>query len=276
VSFVGAGTCTINANQAGNANYNAAPQAQQSFGVGLMNVTTTADELNANGNCSLREAIRAANTDTAVDACPAGKGADVIFLPAGTYSLTIAGAGGSFYVSNTELSKIGGIVDYATIMTYDIHGTWDSYTDLNAPLYAPSETSPQYKWSVDQSVKAWESAGFPANKIVAGVPFYGYVYNNVSGGGTGLYKTFSGGGSVSYDKILSTYLTDSTYIKYLHSDALVPWLFNGSTFVSYDDETSVANKGKYIVQNNLAGAGIWELSQNKGGQLLTALTTNLK
>ena len=31
VSFIGAGTCVIDANQAGNANYNAAPQAQQSF-----------------------------------------------------------------------------------------------------------------------------------------------------------------------------------------------------------------------------------------------------
>jgi hypothetical protein len=35
VSFVGAGTCTIDANQAGNATYLAAPQAQQSFAVGL-------------------------------------------------------------------------------------------------------------------------------------------------------------------------------------------------------------------------------------------------
>jgi hypothetical protein len=35
VSFVGAGTCTINANQAGNANYFAAPQVQQSFTVAL-------------------------------------------------------------------------------------------------------------------------------------------------------------------------------------------------------------------------------------------------
>jgi hypothetical protein len=33
VSFIGAGTCVIDANQAGNANYNAAPQAQQSFPV---------------------------------------------------------------------------------------------------------------------------------------------------------------------------------------------------------------------------------------------------
>lgn len=33
VSFIGAGTCLINANQAGDANYNAAPQVQQSFAV---------------------------------------------------------------------------------------------------------------------------------------------------------------------------------------------------------------------------------------------------
>lgn len=52
-------------------------------------VTTTADETVADGNCSLEEAIQAANTDTAVDACPAGSGADTIVLAAGaTYTLT--------------------------------------------------------------------------------------------------------------------------------------------------------------------------------------------
>ena len=39
VSFVGTGTCTIDANQAGNGSYLAAPQAQQSFGVGLASQT---------------------------------------------------------------------------------------------------------------------------------------------------------------------------------------------------------------------------------------------
>ncbi len=56
-------------------------------------VTTTSDELTVDGNCSLREAITAANTDTAVDACPAGSGADTITLPTGTYTLSIPGVG---------------------------------------------------------------------------------------------------------------------------------------------------------------------------------------
>lgn len=55
-------------------------------------VDDTADELNSDGSCSLREAIQAANTDAAVDGCAAGSGADVIQVPAGTYTLAIAGA----------------------------------------------------------------------------------------------------------------------------------------------------------------------------------------
>ena len=56
-------------------------------------VTTTADEINSDGDCSLREAIRAANLDQAVDACTTGSGADTISLPAGTYALTLTGTG---------------------------------------------------------------------------------------------------------------------------------------------------------------------------------------
>ncbi|MBL8093188.1 MAG: CSLREA domain-containing protein [Anaerolineales bacterium] len=57
----------------------------------IITVTTSTDEINADGDCSLREAIVAANTNTAVDACPAGSGADTITLPAGTFTLSLAG-----------------------------------------------------------------------------------------------------------------------------------------------------------------------------------------
>ena len=50
-------------------------------------VNTTADDIATDGNCSLREALQAANTDTAVDACPAGNGDDTIVLSGATYTL---------------------------------------------------------------------------------------------------------------------------------------------------------------------------------------------
>jgi CSLREA domain-containing protein len=57
----------------------------------LILVTTTADDWTDNGNCTLREAIWAANNDKARDKCTAGSGADTIVVPAGTFALTLAG-----------------------------------------------------------------------------------------------------------------------------------------------------------------------------------------
>jgi CSLREA domain-containing protein len=56
-------------------------------------VTTPVDDLIANGNCTLREAVIAANTDQAVDACAAGQDADLIMLPAGHFLLSRTGPG---------------------------------------------------------------------------------------------------------------------------------------------------------------------------------------
>lgn len=67
--------------------------ARPSFPTAVVSVTTTDDELNQDGDCSLREAIRATNQDIAVDACAGGGEHDVIELQAATYSLSLVGSG---------------------------------------------------------------------------------------------------------------------------------------------------------------------------------------
>lgn len=60
------------------------------------NITPTVftDDLTVNGNCTLREAIQAANTNAIVDSCTAGSSSssDAIWLSSGTYLMSIAGA----------------------------------------------------------------------------------------------------------------------------------------------------------------------------------------
>ena len=56
-------------------------------------VNTTTDEFGAGAGCSLREAIKAANDNSTFGGCSAGAGADNIEIPAGTYTITIAGTG---------------------------------------------------------------------------------------------------------------------------------------------------------------------------------------
>jgi CSLREA domain-containing protein/uncharacterized repeat protein (TIGR01451 family) len=84
--------------------------ASPALAQGPITVTTTVDELNSDGDCSLREAIEAANSDAAVDACGAGSGADTITVPAGTYTLSLSGA-----EENTNATGDLDILDDVTI-----------------------------------------------------------------------------------------------------------------------------------------------------------------
>lgn len=86
-------------------------------------VNTTADEVNTDGDCSLREAIIAANTNAAVDACPAGSGADTIRLPAGNYVLTLAGTG--------ENAALTGDLDISENLTINGAGRTNTTIDAN-------------------------------------------------------------------------------------------------------------------------------------------------
>ena len=131
------------------------------------------------------------------------------------YILSFAGEANGSYATGIGISNIAQYVDYGMIMTYDIHGNWDAYTDFNAPLYIPSGTSPQYKSSVDSAVRSWLNCGFPANKMVMGVPFYGYAYQGVPNVNNGLWQHFTSGTAVGYDTIQSRYAAKCLFRKIL-------------------------------------------------------------
>jgi len=86
-------------------------------------VNTTDDELNSDGDCSLREAIQAANTDAAVDTCLAGSGTDTITLPAGTYMLNIPG--------ENENANATGDLDIKDELTINGAGATEAIIDGN-------------------------------------------------------------------------------------------------------------------------------------------------
>ena len=187
-----------------------------------------------------------------------------------TYSLTIAGAAGAWYLNQIQAVQVADIVDHIFLMGYDLHGTWDTYADFNAPLYTPSGSSPQGKSSISACVQAYLNKGIPAEKIVLGMPLYGYAYQGVSSKNNGLYSTYTSGRSVSYKTIKNTYLTQSTYRQLRHQEAQVPYLYGKNTFISYDDVTSITAKAELARSLGLGGIGFWEISQDDGGELISA------
>lgn len=193
------------------------------------------------------------------------------------YLLSFAGAAGEWYVNNVELSKVDNYVDYANLMTYDIHGTWDQNIGFNAPLYSDPTNIAFYKpWSVDLAVQTWLNAGFPKEKLIMGVPFYGFIYQNVPDINHGLYQTFRGGASITYGTVASYYLNKPGFQRYFHETSKAPWLYDGTSFITYEDEESMAYKAQYIKSKGLGGAMIWELSQDPSKVLLNSLYQTLK
>ncbi|MGH2684499.1 MAG: choice-of-anchor Q domain-containing protein [Actinomycetota bacterium] len=101
--------------------------AMLSFGGPAQAATITVDEnedeLNTDGDCSLREAIEAANTNAGVDACPAGSGTetDTIVIPADTFTLSIPNGG-------EDLNQTGDL-DITDDVTIDGAGARSTFID---------------------------------------------------------------------------------------------------------------------------------------------------
>ncbi|TFK94886.1 glycoside hydrolase family 18 protein [Polyporus arcularius HHB13444] len=74
----------------------------------------------------------------------------------------------------TDVSAYAAQMTYANIMNYDVWGA-SSSPGPNAPLgnLCGNSSLPQY--SAQAALSQWTKAGFPASKLVLGLPLYGYV-----------------------------------------------------------------------------------------------------
>ncbi|MCX7746372.1 MAG: glycosyl hydrolase family 18 protein [Clostridia bacterium] len=189
------------------------------------------------------------------------------------YLLTIAANANQNYVDHTELQKIHGDLDFIHLMTYDFFGEWESKTGHLANLYA-SQSNLKGP-SAHKGVELFKKLGVPANKMIIGVAFYGRYFNKVENVNHGLNQKFSGGGAMDYDKVALN-IGRNGYKKYFDTAAKAPYLWNGSRFISYEDQESIANKAAYVKKNGLGGAMFWEYTQDKSGTLLSALYKDLR
>jgi chitinase len=186
------------------------------------------------------------------------------------YLLTIAAPGGPGMDARYERDQIVQYLDWINLMTYDLHGTWDNITNFNAPLYQEINDPGDSSLNVDAVVQDYLEAGIPADKLVMGVPFYGYEYVGVGFTSDGLYQLCvypTWGGPISYTDIKRDYLP--TYQRHWNTESQVPWLYNINTarFISYDDPQSIALKAGYARDRQLAGVMIWDLSQGDAEML---------
>lgn len=110
-------------------------------------------------------------------------------------SIAVGGAQGSAEKSY-NIREVAAQVDFINMMTYDLHGPWESVTGINGAMYAgPADVSATQKQNnVDACVKYWLSAGAPASKLIVGIPTYGKSFTLSNQGNHGVGASSNGGG----------------------------------------------------------------------------------
>lgn len=185
------------------------------------------------------------------------------------YGLSITIPSSYWYMQNFDIVSIAKIIDWFNVMTYDLHGTWDS-TDPYIGAIVQAHTN---LTEIDQTMDLlWRNNIDPA-KVTMGLGFYGrsFTLSNpsctapgcpFSSGGTPGPCT-SNSGTLSYTEIQSVIAGGATVT--LDKDAavqIVTW--NSNQWVSYDDATTFQLKMNYANSKCLGGTMIWASSLDSG------------
>jgi chitinase len=192
------------------------------------------------------------------------------------YILSIAIGAADEIINDMEMDVIHNYLDFINVMTYDMRGSYTNvtghHTNLFSPIFEPNGIS-GYK-----SIKKLLSCRVPKFKIILGAAFYARMWRGVEGGGTGLNQLAesTGGNTCNYTELLNTYLHKSSFKRYWDEYSKAPYLFDGNTFISYDDEESLEYKSNYVMEKKLGGIMFWEYSLDRSHNLLAKIYEVLK
>ncbi len=195
--------------------------------------------------------------------------------------LTVATSAGVDTYQLLELDQIHPLLNYINIMTYDLHGAWEAITGFNAPLYASPAapySAPANSYTVNDAVHGYLAAGVPSNKILIGLPFYGRGWTGVGNTNHGLWQSATGAAPGAAEAGINDYRIIKTlnYPIYRDDGSGAVWKYNGTTFWSYDDATTIAAKVAYMREHQLGGVMIWSLDGDTvEGALIHALAESL-
>jgi hypothetical protein len=145
-------------------------------------------------------------------------------------------------------------LDFATVQGYDFHGTWESTTNHQSNLYTSKEDPASPRFSVDDTVRAYLARGAPASELVIGVPFYSRGWTGVAATNHGLYQPSSGPAPGVWESGVNDYkvtkgLLSSGFTRYWDGKAFASWLFDGTTFWTFDDPKVMKHKAHYVLMN---------------------------
>lgn len=184
--------------------------------------------------------------------------------------LSVALGAGDAHINAIDPARLNTLLDQAVVMAYDLKG-FDRTTGHHAGLYPGESRSGTGAHAVQRLI----DGGLAADKILLGMPAYGRMWRQVTGGGDGLEQRAgtSGNKTLSFDSVLA--LEDKGYTKHYDEAAQAAYWFDGTNFVSAEDAQSIAYKCGWLVEKGLQGTAVWQYTQDASGEMLALLADEL-
>lgn len=171
--------------------------------------------------------------------------------------------------SNTyPIKSIERSLDWVNVMAYDYSAPGWSHNNTGSPaaLYNPAGPA-----STSSGINAWIGNGLSPNRMVLGLPFYGYAWQLVDPkhhgvGAPANGSALSANGDRTYKQIRE--FIGRTGAALVHDATMVTdYCYIGSTWIGFDDSKTVAEKVTYAKQKGLRGYYGWSVSSDDNWSL---------
>lgn len=162
------------------------------------------------------------------------------------YLLTAALPCSSSILANVDLRRAADYLDLLNLTTYDFYGAWTSRSGHHAQLYSGKDNDTSGSSSISYVV----SQGFPAKKILLGIPVFGRSFLAVAGPGHRLKGVGGNNGEFEYNE-----LPRKGTKELVDKKACAAYCVGGDGgFVSYDNPETVKHKAAFCRQKGLGAS----------------------
>ncbi|ESK89422.1 class v [Moniliophthora roreri MCA 2997] len=197
------------------------------------------------------------------------------------YGLTLTIPSSYWYMQHFDIVQMASIIDWFNVMSYDLHGTWDSTNPYIGPVINAHTNITEITNTLDL---LWRNNIDP-KQVVLGLGFYGrsFTLSDPScahagcpfsaGGNPG--RCTASAGTLSYSEIQDVIAAGAKVT--LDNDAKVKnVVWDTNQWVSYDDEETLKMKLDYANGLCLGGVMVWAVStddrQGTAARALNAAT----
>jgi len=168
-------------------------------------------------------------------------------------------------------------LDYILLMSYDFVGGWNNYGGHLTGLCHNQDSEINDQFNCHCAVENMKLAGYPSYKICVGCALYGRGWQKIVPYDSEKSKLFGesiegpaetvsgsyGESGMSSWRDIRDKIADGTYTAYEDPESMAAYCVdaNGKTW-SYDSPKTAQYKAKYVINKNLGGMLLWELSDD--------------